>query len=281
MKLLANRYGKGRVRVMKILRDGNTHTVQEVNVLALLAGDFAASYTASDNSKVVPTDTIKNTVNVLAKEHLGAEIERFGLSLGRHFLQRYEQVESASIEIHAKNWQRLTIDGKPHPHSFAAGSEAKMWTRVTCVRGGSQEIQSGVRDLVILKSTQSGWADYPKCEYTTLPETRDRILATSFEATWSWSSAPADYNRANESILEAMLAVFASNYSPSAQRSVYEMGEAALKACPEISRVDMAMPNKHCLLVNLKPFGLENHNEVFVPTDEPHGQIEGSVVRDA
>jgi urate oxidase len=78
-----------------------------------------------------------------------------------------------------------------------------------------------------------------------------------------------------------MLRVFANNYSPSAQRSVYEMGEAALQACSEISRVDMAMPNKHCLLLNLKPFGLENHNEVFVPTDEPHGQIEGSVVRDA
>jgi urate oxidase len=280
MKLLSNRYGKGRVRVMKILRADDTHTVQEVNILALLTGDFAASYTASDNSKVVPTDTIKNTVNVLAKEHLGEEIERFGLALGEHFLKRYEQVESATAEIHAKNWQRMQIAGKPHPHSFSAGSEAKMWTRVVCRRGSSPEVQSGVRDLVILKSTQSGWADYPKCEYTTLPETRDRILATSFEASWTWSSAPANYITANESILEAMLAVFANNYSPSAQRSVYEMGEAALQACPEISRVDMAMPNKHCLLLNLKPFGLENHNEVFVPTDEPHGQIEGSVVRD-
>jgi urate oxidase len=280
MKLLSNRYGKGRVRVMKILRDGDTHTIKELNVKAMLTGDFAASYTASDNSKVVPTDTIRNTVNVLAKQQLGEETERFGLSLGEHFLQRYEQVESATAEITERSWQRLTLDGKPHPHSFAAGSEAKMWTRVVCRRGGSPEIQSGVRDLVILKSTQSGWADYPTCEYTTLPETHDRILATSFEATWTWSSTPANYNQANESILQAMLAVFANNYSPSAQRSVYEMGEAALQACPEISRVDMAMPNKHCLLLNLKPFGLENHNEVFVPTDEPHGQIEGSAVRD-
>jgi urate oxidase len=279
MKLLSNRYGKGRVRVLKILRDGDTHTLKEVNVLALLTGEFAGSYTASDNSKVVPTDTIKNTVNVLAHQHLGAEIERFGVSLGEHFLQRYEQVESASTEMWEKNWQRMTLDGKPHPHSFVAGGDAKMWTRVVC-RRGSREIQSGVRDLVILKSTQSGWADYPKCEYTTLPETRDRILATSFEATWTWSAEPQNYNIANEAILTAMLRVFASNYSPSAQRSVYEMGEAALQACPEISRVDMAMPNKHCLLINLKPFGLENHNEVFVPTDEPHGQIEGTVVRE-
>ena len=279
MKLLRNRYGKARVRVMKILREGATHTIKEIDVAALLTGDFAASYTSADNSKVVATDTIKNTVNVVAKQHLGEEIERFGVSLGDHFLKQYQQVESASAEITSKHWQRMEIDGKPHPHSFKAGSEAKAWTRVVCTRD-SQVIESGVRDLVILKSTGSGWEGYPRDEYTTLPETNDRILATSFEATWAWSSAPANYDIANDAILAAMLKVFAENYSPSAQASVFAMGSAALEACPEISRVDMAMPNKHCLLINLKPFGLENANEVFVPTDEPHGQIEGSVVRD-
>ena len=279
MKLLTNRYGKARVRVLKVLRDGPIHTIREIDVAALLTGDFAASYTSADNSKVVATDTIKNTVNVIAKQHLGHEIERFGVALGEHFLRRYEQVESASAEIFSKKWERMPVDGKPHPHAFQTGSDAKMWTRVVCMRG-SQSIQSGVRGLVILKSTGSGWAGYPKDEYTTLPETNDRILATSFDATWTWSSAPENYNTANDAILAAMLSVFANNYSPSAQASVFEMGKAALAACPEISRVDMAMPNKHCLLINLKPFGLENHNDVFVPTDEPHGQIEGSVVRD-
>ena len=279
MKLLSNRYGKGRVRVLKILRDGATHTIKEVNVKAMLTGDFAASYTNADNSTVVATDTIKNTVNVVAKEHLGPEIERFGVALGEHFLRRYEQVESATVEIADRNWQRMQVDGQPHPHSFMAGGDAKMWTRVTCTRQ-AQQIESGVRDLVILKSTGSGWEGYPRDEFTTLPETNDRILATSFDATWTWSSTPRDFNAANEAILAAMLSVFATNYSPSAQASVYEMGGAALKACPEISRLDMATPNKHYLLINLKPFGLENHNEVFVPTEEPHGQIEGSVVRE-
>ena len=280
MKLLSNRYGKARVRVMKILREGATHTIKEIDVAALLTGDFAASYTSNDNSKVVATDTIKNTVNVLAKTHLGEQIERFGVSLGDHFLQRYPQVESATAEILAKDWQRLQVGGQPHPHSFKSGSEAKMWTRVVCTRGGEQRIESGVRDLVILKSTGSGWEGYPRDEFTTLPETNDRILATSFDASWTWSSAPTDYNAANESIVAAMLSVFANNYSPSAQASVFQMGTAALEACPEISRVNIAMPNKHYLLINLNPFDLENKNEVFVPIDEPHGQIEGSVVRD-
>lgn len=279
MKLIANRYGKARVRVMKILRDGPTHSVKQIDVSALLTGDFDAAYISGDNSKVVATDTIKNTVNVLAKEHLGEEIERFAQTVAQHFLRRYEQVESAEVEITSRDWQRMQIDGAPHPHSFRAGSEARNWTRVRATRQ-SQEIQSGIRDLVILKSTGSGWEGYPRDEFTTLPETNDRILATSFDATWSWSSEPANYNSANESILNAMLAVFAKEYSTSAQASVYAMGKAALAACAEIARVDMKMPNKHYLLINLKPFGFENQNEIFVPTDEPHGHIEGSVARD-
>lgn len=279
MKLLQNRYGKARVRVLKILREGATHTIQEIDVTALLEGDFAGSYTAADNSQVVPTDTIKNTVNLLAQEHLGLEIERFGLSLGEHFLQRYEQVTSAHIEIFAKNWRRLQINGEPHPHAFLAGSEAKQWTRFVGTRD-AQTIESGVRDLVILKSTGSGWSGYPKCENTTLPETNDRILATSFDATWTWTSGPADYNEANEKILAAMLQAFAENFSPSAQASVFQMAEAALQACPEISRVQAKMPNKHYLLINTAPFGRENRNEIFVPTDDPFGVIEGTVVRE-
>src|SRR5947209_7934616 len=159
MKLIANRYGKARVRVMKILRDGSRHSIKEIDVSALLTGDFAAAYTSADNSKVVATDTIKNTVNVLAKEHLGEEIERFAQTLARHFLGRYEQVESAEIEITARDWQRMQIDGAPHPHSFRAGSEARSWTRVLATRN-SEEMQSGIRDLVILKSTASGWEGY-------------------------------------------------------------------------------------------------------------------------
>jgi urate oxidase len=279
MKLLHNRYGKARVRVLKILRQETTHTIKEIDVTALLEGDFGAAYTASDNSKVVPTDTIKNTINVLAQKNLGEEIERFAQSLGRHFLDRYEPVASVRIEVAAKNWQRMQFDGQPHPHAFSAGGSEKSWTRVLSTRE-NESVESGVRDLVILKSTGSGWAGYPECEYTTLPETHDRILATSFDATWTWASAPADYNAANQSILGAMLKAFANNYSPSAQRSVYEMGEAALASCAEISRVEMKMPNKHYLLINLKPFGLENANEVFVPTDDPFGLIEGTVVRE-
>ena len=278
-KLTGSHYGKARVRVLKILRDGPIHTLKDLDVAAYLKGDFASSYTSGDNSKVVATDTMKNTINVFAKQHLDQEIERFGLILGQHFVTRYPQVAESEIRISERRWERLMVDGRPHPHSFAAGGEGRMFTTVTS-SADTKTVCSGIRDLVILKSTESGFENYPKDEFTTLPETADRILATSFSATWTFADQPEHYGRANEAILSAMLKEFANNYSPSAQTTLFQMGETALAVCPEISKLDLAMPNKHCLLINLAPFGLDNKNEVFVPIDEPHGDIVATVARD-
>jgi urate oxidase len=277
-KVIAHQYGKAKVRVLKVSRDDAIHTIKEVEVAALLQGDFVSSYTSGDNSKVVATDTIKNTINALAKQHLGEEIERFGLALGEHFVKRNPQVHQAEIDISERGWRRMEINGKPHPHSFVSGGESKMFTCVSCTRD-SRDVRSGVRDLIILKSTGSGFEGYARDEFTTLAETTDRILATSFRAEWKFTKLPSNCHKVNESILSAMLKVFAENYSPSAQTTLFQMGEAALAACPEIAHLDLAMPNKHYLLTDLARFGLENKNEVFVPTDEPHGQIEVRVAR--
>src|SRR4051812_36174091 len=244
MRLHSHQYGKGRVRVAKVLRSDKTHAIKEINVSAMLEGDFETSYTAGDNSKVVATDTMKNTINVLAYEQLNEEIELFAVFLGQHFLERYEQVRTAAIDVAERDWQRMQIDGKPHPHSFAAGSDAKRFTHVICTRE-SQTVQSGIRDLVILKTTGSGFEQYPKDEFTTLSETADRILATSFSSSWTYQTKPASYRAANEKILAAMLKIFADNFSPSAQTTLFQMGTSALQICPEISRIELAMPNKH------------------------------------
>jgi urate oxidase len=278
MKLLNHSYGKSRVRVMKIIRDGARHTVKELDVAVALSGDFESSYTSDDNSKVVATDTMKNTVNVLAKQHLGLETERFAEKLACHFTAKYPQVKTARVEASERVWARMSIGGVPHPHSFSGTGQSRPFTIATAT-GDSVTLQSGIRDLLILKSTESGFTDYPRCEFTTLPETRDRIMATSLAATWTWSAKPADYSAANETILAALMKPFAENYSPSVQMTLFQMGESALTACGEISSIHLAAPNKHCLLINLQPFGLENHNEIFLPTDEPHGQIEATVAR--
>src|SRR6476646_1282377 len=205
-KLTAHRYGKARVRVLKILRDGPVHTLKDLEVAAHLQGDFESSYTSGDNTKVVATDTIKNTINVFARQHLGAEIERFALILAEHFLSRYAQVNDVGAKISERRWERLAVDGQPHPHSFQAGGEGRMFTHVVYDRE-TKKVQSGIRDLVILKSTGSGFENYPKDEFTTLPETADRILATSLRANWTFAKKPANYRTQNDKIIAAMLKV--------------------------------------------------------------------------
>lgn len=279
MKLTSNQYGKQKVRVMKILREGNVHTIKELTIGVVLQGDFETSYTAGDNSKVVATDTMKNTVQALAKDKLGSDTERFLAFLGHHFVSKYPQVESATVSSTERVWKRMNIDGAPHPHSFSANDSAVPFSKVTVTKEGQTAI-SGIDNLLLMKSTESSFIDYPRCEFTTLPETTDRVLATSLKSTWNWSVEPDDYTAANAAIIAAMLIPFANNHSPSAQTTLFQMGTAALEACPEIGEIHIAMPNKHYIHIPLDKFGISNNNEVLLPTDEPHGQIEATVARD-
>ncbi len=277
-RLIDHRYGKSRVRVLKVLRDGATHTLKELDVSVRLSGDFESSYTSGDNSRVILTDTMKNTVHALARDALGEETERFAVTLARHFLERYPQVHRVSIKTWERVWDRLNIDGKPHPHSFTQAQGARPTVQVVAAANDTT-VESGIEDLLILKSTASSFKDYPKDEFTTLPETDDRIFATSLAATWTWRDTPADYRAANDTILAALVRPFALNHSPSVQTTLFQMGESALAACAQIKLVRLAMPNKHYIPIDLSRFGRENRNDVFLPTDEPHGQIEATLTR--
>jgi urate oxidase len=276
--LLHNRYGKGRVRVMRIHRDGDRHEVRELTVKAMIEGDFGRAYTAADNSTCVSTDTIKNVVNVVAREQLALPTELFCKAVAERLLESYPQVASATVSGHETKWTRLSFAGVPHPHSFVLDPNGEPFAEVTATRENATTV-SGVDGFTFMKATGSGWDNYAKDPYTTIVETRDRMCATSMAARWRWSRAPDDYPGTNARILDAMLDVFATTYSESVQDSLFRMGQAALAAVPEIAEISMACPNKHYLLVNLAPFGLDNKNQVFLPTDEPHGQIECTVGR--
>jgi len=278
MKLISHSYGKAKVRVLKIFRTGKIHSIKELDVQVMLQGNFDASFTKADNRLVVATDSMKNTVNVFAKKNLGEENEEFGIALGKHFLKMYPQIARAEISLREHCWQKILVVGKPHAHSFQEKSNAKPFAKIIATRKGI-EIESGVEDLLILKTTASGFENFVRDKFTTLPETDDRIFATKMKAIWTYKKKPKSFSKTNGKILDAMLSVFAENFSPSVQVTLFEMGEAALKTAKETSKIFIAMPNKHNLLINLKPFGLENKSELFVPTDEPHGQIEGTVAR--
>jgi len=278
MKLHTHRYGKAKVRVFKKLQQDGIHTPKELEVKTLLEGDFGASYTKDDNRLVVATDTIKNTVNFLAHQQLGDETEPFAIALAQHFLKKYSHVSSVTIETFERIWERMTVDGQPSSTNFISGGKGVPWTR-TIADSNAIETTSGIRDLVVLKTSGSAWERFWRDELTTLPDTNDRLLSTSLTSNWLYGTAPASYAAANARIIEAMLGVFASRYSPSVQATLYHMGEAALKACSEISQISLTMPNIHYLLIDLKPFDRKNNNELFVPTDAPQGWIEATVAR--
>jgi urate oxidase len=278
MTLVRKTYGKGRVRVMRLHSEGDRREVRELTIKAMLEGDFDRAFTAKDNSTSISTDTIKNVVNVVARENLALSNELFCKAVAERLLENYPQLTAARVIRHETKWTRLTFGGKEHPHSFVLDNNGKPFAEAAATRD-AVKITSGVKDFTFMKATQSGWDNFFQDKYTTIAETRDRLAATSMLASWRWSDAPGDYAAANAKILSTMLEVFASTYSESVQDSLYRMGEAALAAVPQIADVSMACPNKHYLLVNLAPFQLDNKNQVFLPTDEPHGQIECTVGR--
>ena len=278
MKLHSHRYGKAKVRVFKKLQQEGIHTPKELEVTTLLEGDFGASYTKDDNKKVIATDSIKNTTNFVAYNQLGTETEPFAIALCEHYLKKYSHVTSVNVETLERVWERQIVDGKPSGTNFVSTGKGIPWTRTVATRD-SIETTSGVRELVILKTSGSAWEDFLRDDLATLADTNDRLLATSLTASWVYQKAPASYATANANIIQAMLEAFSTRFSPSAQSTQYHMGEAALNACPEISRISLTMPNLHYLEIDLTPFNIKNDKELFVPTDAPQGWIEATVVR--
>jgi len=264
---------------MRIHRVGDSHEVSQLNIRVMIEGDFARAYTDGDNSTSVSTDTIKNVVNVIARENTGLSAEEFCQVLARKYLDTYPQVASVVVTSQETKWSRLSFGGTPHPHSFTLDSNGKPTVEVTETRAGSLTLTSGIDGFAFMKSTQSGWENYVKDRYTTIPPTADRMCATSMVSSWKWSAKPQSYPAANARVLDTLLEVFATTYSKSVQDSLYRMGEAALAAVPEISEISMACPNMHFIPMDLSAFGMDNNNDVFLPTDEPHGQIECTVGR--
>jgi urate oxidase len=277
IRLGDNQYGKAETHVVRVTR-GATHDIKDMTVSIALAGDFASTHLTGDNSHVVPTDTQKNTVFAFAKDPIG-EIEDFALRLGRHFVSDHRAVRRARVSIAEQPWARITVDGKPHPHAFERDGSEQRLTAVTCTED-SEWVVSGIAGLTLLKSTGSEFWGYREDHYTTLPETRDRMLATAVEARWRYAGESVDWTEAHREARRLLIETFATKHSLSLQQTLYAMGAAVLEARPELAEIRLSMANKHHFVVDLKPFGLNNENEVFYASDRPYGLIEGTVTRD-
>jgi urate oxidase len=287
-----NQYGKAETRVVRVYRDGGRHEIRDLNVSTLLRGDFGDAHISGNQANVLPTDTQKNTCFALAKEKGVGEIEDYALDLARHFVD-IAPVRQARVEVEEYRWERVSVAGQPHPHTFTRASGEVRTTAVTAagVRGrtgalGLAWVVSGLKDLVVLKSTGSEFSGFLKDRYTTLAETSDRILATSLSVRWRYGARagvrarPKSWDEAYEQIRQVLLERFATLHSLALQQSLFEMGRAVLEARGDVAEIRLSAPNKHHFLADLSPFGLDNPGEVFHAADRPYGLIQCAVQRD-
>lgn len=310
-RLNSNAYGKNAINLSKILRFPDRHEIRQIAVNISLQGDFETAHTIGDNTKILPTDTMKNTVYALAKDHFNASIEEFGIVLVSHFLSHNPQLSTASAELTEFCWGRMTFDGEPHSHSFVNGGAEKHTALIRKDRQGTS-ITAGIKDLLILKTTDSGFEHYIKDQYTTLKETSDRIFSTQCEVSWKYqlpspiqasspnqpsspdqpssanqpssppqtpSSSTPDFTGLYYSIRNNLLQTFSTHKSLSVQHTLYAMGENVLKDFSAVEEITLKMPNKHHIPFNLEQFGIDNQNEIFIATDEPYGYITGTLTR--
>ncbi len=280
-RLASHRYGKHRVRVSKVRRPrmsapkDETHEFVEVAVDVELEGTFEAAYLEADNRSVIATDTCKNTVYFLAKDDPMESIESFGTTIAQYFVENFPQVSGCEVGLRERVWNRLLNS----PHSFISNERTTPTARVRYSGKPLPQVTAGVENLLIAKTTESGFADFHQSAYRTLADTDDRIMATEMAASWTYAALVDDYAASRRTIVDALLHRFIDHYSHSVQETLFLMGQAALDACDAMSDITLTLPNKHHLLANLAALGLENDNEVFVVTDEPFGYITATVAR--
>jgi urate oxidase len=276
--LVETAYGKSQVRLVKVTRRGDRHDLKDLTVAIRFEGDYDPSYTEGDNRGVLPTDTMKNTVYAFAATEPLDDPERLGLSLGRHFLDGNPLLQKVRIDIAEHPWGRIQLGSREHGQAFVRQGEESRSATIQCERNRTS-VGAGVNDLVVLKSSHSAFTNFLRDSYTTLPETTDRLLATSLTATWRYDDRDLDFGACWRVVKQTLLEAFAEHESQSVQHTLHAMGQAVLASVDVVAAIRLVMPNKHHLPFDLSRLGLENRNEIFVPTDEPYGLIEATLVR--
>jgi urate oxidase len=271
-----NRYGKAQIRLVKVRRQRDPHEIVDLTLDVQLEGAFEAVYVEGDNRQCLATDTMKNTVYAFARNDDILHVEAFAERLAAHFAEQ-PAVSRVRISTTEHPWVRVNVAGRPHPHAFVQPG-GENWTTVVTCDGEGTHVASGVTNLVLLKTTDSAFTGFPRDQYTTLGETTDRLLATAVTASWRYRTGMRDFS-VRDRVRNALVETFAAHDSRSVQHTLYAMAETALDTCADVTEISLSLPNRHHLLVDLAPFGLDNPHEVFVAIDQPYGLIQATVRR--
>jgi urate oxidase len=271
-------YGKSRVRLVQVLRGGDRHDLRDLAVDIRFEGEYDSSYTDGDNRDVLPTDTMKNTVYALAARQPVRDPEGFGVRLGRHFLDRNPRARRVTIDLVEYLWRRIEIGEREHGQAFMRRGPDTRTARVVTDRN-EVIIDGGVDGLLVMKTAHSAFDRFLRDDFTTLPDTRDRLLATSLTATWRYLDPEIPFGSTWRGVRDTLLRAFAEHESESVQHTLHYMGEQVLDTVDAVTSITLVMPNKHHLPIDLSRLGLDNRNEIFVATEEPYGRIEATLTR--
>jgi urate oxidase len=274
----ANSYGKAGNHLFKVVRATDRHEVRDYRVDVALTGDYDAVHTHGDNTGAMATDTMRNTVYAVASQNEFDSPERYGLQLVDYLLTQ-PRVEGARVSVVEQRWNRIVVDGRPHDHAFTKAAGGKH-TAVVTGEGDRRAVSAGLDDLHVLKTTNSGWSNFLEGGYRTLKDTDDRILATSITASWDYREPSGDFGAWWDGVHEQIGRTFTDHFSPSVQHTIWRMGQAILERFEQIERISFTLPNKHHLLYDLAPFGMDNDREIYWVTVEPYGRIQATVERD-
>ncbi len=271
-------YGKSRIRLVQVSRRGDRHDVRDLTVAIAFEGDYDTSYTEGDNRDVLPTDTMNNTVYALAARDGAGEPEAFGTLLGRHFIGRNPKLSRVTVDLTDHGWGHIADGAREHGQAFVRRGPEVRTARVVTDRH-AVSATAGIADLIIMKTSRSAFADFPRDEFTTLPETRDRLLATALTATWTYRDTDVEFGAVFRTVRSSLLDAFARHDSLSVQHTLYAMAEVVLETIDLVDSISLEMPNRHHLPIDLSRFGMENRNEIFVATEEPYGLIKATLSR--
>src|SRR5579864_14678 len=277
--LSENEYGQSGVRVLRVSRRDGHHEVKDMTLGVRFKGDFGSAHTAGENRRILPPDTMKNTIYVLAKQYPVEAVEEFALHIIEHFLTYNPQVSEVDVTAQERPWSRIPVAEKPHACAFVAGLGER---RVTRIRATRQEtvVQSGIEDLAVLRTAGAAFAGFLRDPYTTLEDSKDALLSTAISAKWTYAEPEASYSTVYHGVRRMLLETFATHDSHSLQHTLYAMGHAVLDNFDVIREIQLSLPENHYTIVDFKPFGMENNSEVFVPAEEPHGAAEATLRRD-
>lgn len=272
IELAQNSYGESRIRLLRLMRRGGLHEVKDLTLDVRFEGDFDASHRQGENRAILPSETIKNTVYVLSRQYPAEAIEEFAFHLTEHFLTYNPQVTLVDIRISERPWSHITIGDKGHASAFVANANERRTTHIIA-RREKVILHSGLEDLQLMKTAGFSFRGFLRDPYTTLQENQQRILRASLTANWAYSSPEPEmpFSTIWHGARKTLLETFAAHEAKSLQHLLYALAQAVLENFEAMTEIHLHVLDNYCPAVDLKSFGMDNDNELFVPVEESQG----------